>query len=424
MSYLDSLDIANQACKILGVRKIASITEDSRQNNLLADAYDMFLDVELQRNIWTFACKRAALRVITATTMEIVPQQWNTQQLYLPGSIVADDNGDLWVSSTPENLGNDPLTSGVWDQYFGPMTADVWDSTQSYFAGELVYKAGTHPGSFIVFMALVNGASEEPDTTDAWSSTTQYQINDVVSYSGSQWRSLIPFNIGTTPAAGPFAYQAATVYALNATVEASDGYIYTSLANGNTGNDPTTDGGVHWTNSGVPVAWSNSPAIYPSSTQWAPVFADLTAIRLLEPLTGGPLPTSQPRSMYRLPANYLFRAPQNPKQGAIAVLGGPTGYTYNDWEYNGDYIITSQTTVILFRFIASIRKVTEMSALFCSALAARMAMETSEPLTQSDGKFQKAGTEYKLAVNDARTKNAIEQGFEEPPEDEYIQVRW
>lgn len=422
MSYIDSLDIANQACRVLGLRKIQSPTEDTPQNHQLADAYDAFLDVELMRNVWTFACKRTVLRPLTPTTMLIQPAQWLANQLYLPGSIVADPNGDLWVSVTPENINNVPGTSDVWDQYFGPMTADLYQSTTTYYAGELVYKP-LDGGSFVIFACITNGATEDPGVADAWSATTQYQINDVVSYGGSMWRSLIPYNFGVTPTQGPLAYDPSTTYATGNTVVAQDGYIYTSNNNGNKGNDPALNNGVNWTKNG-PNAWSSSPSLYPRSTQWTPVYSNMTAVRLMEPLASGPLNTSQTRNLFHLPANYLARAPQNPKQGAGSPLGAPSGYVYNDWEYNGDWIVSSQETPILFRFIAAIRKVTDMTGLFCTALAARMAMETASILTQGDEKFQKAGSEYRLAVTDARVRNAIEQGFEEMPEDEYIQVRY
>lgn len=423
MPYLDSLDIANQACSVLGIRKIMSPTENSPQATAMADAYDVLRDGELMRNVWTFACRRAVLRAITPTTMLILPETWDSEQLYLPGSIVTDDNGDLWVSVTPENIGNAPGYTDVWEQYFGPLTADLYQSTTVYYPGEVVYKP-VDSGSFVLFVAIEpSGASEDPSAADAWSSTEQYGINDVATYSGSQWRSLIPYNLNNVPAAPPSLFDITVTYASGNVVWASDGYAYTSSANSNIGHDPTTDNGAHWTK-GAPVAWSASPATYPSSSQWAPIFSSMTSIRLMEPLASGPLGTSQPRSLFHIPANYLTRAPQNPKQGAVTPMGGPSGYNYNDWEYNGDYIVTSQTAPILFRFVASIAQVSKMSPLFCTALAARMAMEKASILTQGDEKFQKAGSEYKLAVSDARVRNAIEQGFEEPPEDEFIQVRY
>lgn len=425
MSYLDSLDIANRAAQILGVKRIKSVTEDSRQNIELATAYDKLLDAELQRNTWTFATRKTALRALTATTLLVQPNTWNAAQLYTPGSVVADTNGDLWVSATPENVGNSPGSSDDWDQYFGPMTADVWATGNSYFAGELVYYPVGNPGSFIVFMSLVNDNSDEPDVADAWSAATTYTTGDTVTNGGSVWRSLIPLNLNITPADAPLAFSASTTYAINTTALGSDGYVYQSLANGNVGHDPVLDGGVHWTNTLVPAAWTRTPATYASATSWVPIFAGLAPVRVLSPIANGPYSTAGfTKNMYHLPANYLMRAPQNPKQGVVTPLGGPSGYSYNDWEYDGDYIITSQSNVIVFRFVASITQVTKMSDLFCSALGAHMAMETSEILTQSDAKFQKAGLQYKLDINDARVRNAIEQGLEEIAEDEFIAVRF
>lgn len=423
MPFLDSLDIANRSCQILGLRKIKSVTEDSLQNNELADAYDRLLDTELQRNIWTFAVKRVALRTVTSTTMLIAPALYNAALLYLPGSIVADANGDYWTSVTPENLGNTPGTSPDWEQYFGPLTADVYDSTVSYYSGELVYKTVGNPGGFVLFMSLVNGNSAVPTTAEAWVATTTYGANDVVSYGGSQWRSLIPINLNVTPADAPVAYQPSVTYSAAQTATGSDGYIYSSIAGGNVGNDPTVDGGVHWTNTNVPAAWSRTPTIYPTSASWAPIFSGMTNLRIYSPIGSGPYYNIQNRNLYHLPSSHLARAPQAPKQGSLPVLGGPTNLAYPDWEFDGDYIVSGQNTPILYRFVAQVRNVQSMHPLFCEGMAARMAMDTANRLTQSAGKWQEAGSKYKLAISDARLKNAIEQGPDEPYEDEYLSVR-
>lgn len=423
MAFLDSLDIANRACQHLGVERIASVTEDSRQNNEIANVYDKVLDTELMRNAWRFAIKKVALRALTATTMLLAPAVWNVLQLYLPGAVVADSNGDLWMSVLPENLGNTPGATLAWDQYFGPMTADAYVSTQDYFAGELVYQAGTYPGGYVVFMSLVNGNSEVPQTVDTWDTTVQYGQDDVVSYSGSQWRSLIAYNIGTTPANGPLDYAAGTTYSAAATVVGSDGYIYSSIAGSNVGNDPVTDAGVHWTNTGVPDAWASTPTIYPTSRQWVPLFAGLQTIFVIQPIGAGPQDQDVSRNLFRLPANYLGEVPQDPKGGVNSPLGGPSGSHYLDWEFDGDWIVSSEPNVIVFRFVAAITNVQKMTAMFCEGFAARIALETCQVLTQSSGKFQEVGASYKLAISEARLKNGIEEGPTEPPEDDFLTVR-
>src|SRR6185369_3603215 len=139
MPFLDSLDIANRTCQHVGTTRIQTVDEDSKQNSEITFVYDKVRRAELRRNVWRFAIKKAVLRPLTSTTMLLAPTLWNANTLYLPGSIVSDANGILWVSTKAENRGNNPATTFVWDQYFGPMTADAWNSSINYLAGELVY---------------------------------------------------------------------------------------------------------------------------------------------------------------------------------------------------------------------------------------------------------------------------------------------
>ena len=46
----------------------------------------------------------------------------------------------------------------------------------------------------------------------------------------------------------PALWLVGTTYGIGSTAVASDGKVYVSSTNGNVGNDPTTDGGIHWTN--------------------------------------------------------------------------------------------------------------------------------------------------------------------------------
>lgn len=424
MPFLDSLDIANRACQILGVEKIESPAEDSRNNREMSTAYDRLLSVEQKANDWRFCIKRVAIRCVTPTTMLLAPAQWNQAQLYLPGAIVADANGDLWLSVTPENVGNTPGTSSAWDQYFGSMTVDIWTAALGYYAGELVYMQVGNPGSYVVFMSLQNNNEETPNVPDVWSSTVTYGMDDVIQDQfGVQWRSLIALNTGITPANGPLAWQVGTTYSATQQVTGSDGYIYTSAVNSNLGNNPVTDSGTNWTNSLVPTAWTNSPSIYPTSSLWVPVFASLKSMFIVSPVGASPASNQYFRNLYHLPANYLKTCPQEPKQGASNYLGAPHGAAYLDWEYDGDFIVTGYSLPILFRFVAAVSNVQRMDEMFCEAMAASMALETSMTLTQDAGKMQLAGGKYKSAIDRAKLMNGIEQGPTEPPEDDFVSCR-
>src|SRR5258708_14477563 len=60
------------------------------------------------------------------------------------------------------------------------------------------------------------------------------------------------------------------------------------------------------------------------------------------------------------------------------------------------------------------------TTLFRSGLAARIATEVCEPLTQSTAKLGAITQAYNKTMGEARTINAIEAGSEEPPLDDYL----
>lgn len=412
MGYLDSLDIANRSCDHLEQTHIEAVDEDSRKNTLLANAYDKLRPAELRRNIWSFSKRKVMLRAITATTMLLAPQAWAVGVTYPVGAVVADANGDLWASTLTENLGQEPGVSAAWDQYFGPMTVDVYDTTVSYAAGELVYVAGTNPGSFVIYRSLENDNDEAPQTAEAWAAATTYGLGDVVSYSGSQWRSRIALNLAVTPADGPSAYNSLVTYAAAQTVMGSDGYIYSSIAGSNLGNDPVLDAAVHWTNTTVPVGWDRTPTIWPSSTSWVPLFANMTNITFVYPISTGPTVSTSTANVFRKPAGWLRKATLDPKGSK----------EYDLTEIMGNYIIGADSPLLL-EFVADIKYVPDMDPMFCEGLASRMALETCKAITQSLTKYQSIGQAYHTFMTEARMVNAIEDGFEEAPEDYWITVR-
>lgn len=351
MPYLDSLDIGQRVCQHVGCRQIATVDEDSKQNKEISFAYDKVRRAELRRNVWRFAVRKAVLRAIDTTTMLLVPSAWDSTKTYLPGAIVADDNGQMWLSMTPDNVNNEPGVTDAWDMYFGPMSVSLYDSTQAYFAGELVYKLGAVAGSYQVYISMQSSNEDDPATATAWDSTVTYKQDDTVSYSGSQWRSLIPVNLNVTPADGPAAYDNTATYSAAQTVTGSDNFIYSSVAGSNTGHDPVTDGGVHWTNTNVANGWSRTPTLTASSIKWMPLTATLGNLAFIYPIGSGPSSQGATRNVFRLPAGYLRVAPQDPKAGSMSNLGASTALTYTDWLFEGDYIVSAETGPLLFRFV-------------------------------------------------------------------------
>lgn len=425
MPFLDSLDIANRCAQILGSPQIFSVTEDSKINREATFAYDKLRRVELRRNIWRFAIRKAVLRPLTLTMRLLTPPTYSSTVPYFPGSIVQDANAVMWISQLPENLNNAPGGNNeAWEPYFGPLTVDLYDSTTTYSIGELVYMPVGNPGGYQVYMSLSSVNAVAPNVATAWAATVTYKFDDVVSYSGSQWRSLIALNTNVTPVDGPLAFDPTATYTIGQTVTGSDTYIYSSVGNGNIGHDPTTDAGVHWTNTNLPNAWSRTPAIAVSATSWLPLGTlTLRNLNLLYPIGSGPSTQGVSRNAYRLPAGWLKEAPQNPKAGATSFLGAPSGLRMTDWEYDSNFIVTSDSQPITYRFVADIQKVRSMDDMFCEGLACRIASAICETVTQSDAKLQTIASQYKLFMGEARTANLIEEGPVELPEDDYITCR-
>lgn len=423
MPFLDSLDIANRACQHIGCPRIDNPDEDSKPNSEISFVYDKLRRAELRRNAWRFSIRSVALRAVDTTTMILDPREWDATVTYFFGSIVKDTNGLLWQSNIAENFNNDPVKTQAWDRYFGPMTVSPWVTGTSFFAGELVYKAAGNPGGFVIFMSLTSENEDDPAVATAYDALKTYNKGEVISYGGFMWRSVIELNTGISPAEAPLDFDPDTTYSTGQTVVASDGYIYSSVGNGNQGNDPTSDGGVNWTNTTVPKAWTKVPTLYTSSTKWLPIFSGMTNLLFTFPIGAGPISQTTTRNVYRLPAGYIRRANQSPKQGSYSPLGAPAYAGYLDWEFEGDYVITGDIGPIVFKFVADVTEVTKMDDMFCEGLGARIGFETCEAISQSSSKKSDIAAAYQKFMTEARMVNAIETGPEEPPEDDWITCR-
>lgn len=427
MPFLDTLDIANFALQLCGTDAIAAVDEDSKANKECSFAYDKLRRPELRRNTWRFSIRTVFLRPVDTDTMILVPTAYDATKTYLPGAIVKDTNGQLWISQEPDNINNTPGDTDIWDMYFGPLSISPYDSddTLGYSAGELIYKPGTLAGSYTIFQSLENSNVTVPDVATAYDAAVTYHSDAVVSSGGFQWRSLIEVNLGITPAVGPIAFDVTTTYSAAQTATGSDDFIYSSVGNGNVGHDPTLDtAGTYWTNTGVANAWAKTPTIPVSASNWRVITATMQNLKFSYPIGTGPSSQAGTKNVYRLPAGFLKLAPQDPKAGAFSALGGPSNRPYDDWNLEGNFLISSDTSPLLIRFAADISKVSDMDDLFCKGLACSIAASVCEPLTQSNTKLQTIASEYKLFMGEARTVNAIETGAVEPPEEEYISVRY
>jgi hypothetical protein len=434
--FNSTTDIGNRALQHVGNEMITSFADGNARAEAVSFVYGKLRQAELQRNVWSFAIRRACLRPINTNTTNgtdtllLVPALWVGSTTYFVGSLVADENGTIWQSNIPNNLGNQPQVSTTWSEYFGPMTVHAWDSTTTYHPGELVYTAAGD-GTNRVYLSLIDGNADNPATATAWSATATYYKNEVVTFNLITYMSLIDLNINQEPDLAPALWSSGTTYALNAKVGGSDGTIYQSKANGNLGHDPTLDvTHTFWTNTGVLNPWTTVFVSGSGSVNWRqiggkefPSGVTVSPLNIVYPLGSGPSSQSSTRNVFRLPAGFLRQAPTDPKAGSTSYLGASWGLAYTDWNFEGNYITSAQTDPIMLRFVADTVDVPTFHPMFCEGLGARIGREICEPLTQSAAKQAEIDRKYQQVMGEARTVNAIETGSDEPPVDDWIAAR-
>lgn len=256
MEFLSPVDIGNRALQHCGAEmmdQFQGFTENSKNARQVSFAYGKLRRAELRRNVWRFATRKAVLRPIDQNNFMLAPTLWVATTTYFVGSLVSDAMGVIWQSNISNNLNNVPQTSTGWEPYFGPMTAQLYDSSQSYYAGEVVYTA-PGLGTYNVYISLVNGNTLDPSLPNQWSVSTIYMQNQVVQQFPA-WNVGVHYNVGQT-------------------VSYTDGNIYTSLTTGNVGNIPPATS-AQW--APVPVLTLGSLTV-PSVSSISPIPATTTPV--------------------------------------------------------------------------------------------------------------------------------------------------
>lgn len=243
-----------------------------------------------------------------------------------------------------------------------------------------------------------------------WNSDTVYGIGSFALFNANLYCSLISNNSENPPnAAGTTAW-----------VQAIGGTLYQSLVDLNINNPPATS----------PSQWTTSFTLGGGNQQWlqiggasSPAGVSLTNSGIVYPIGAGPSSQSQTRNVYRCPSGYLREAPQDPKAGSTSWLGAPSGLWYNDWEHEGNYIVTWDVTPIIYRFVADVVDVSQFDDMFATGLAYRLALATASILTNSNVTKQMVAQEYAKFMGEARILGGIEAGPTEPPEDDFVVAR-
>ena len=374
-------DIANRALQHLGQSRLLSMAppDSSLAAKEISFSYDKLREAELRRNLWRFATRKAVIRPVSTTSRAWQAPVWDATVTYQFGAIVfyADLYGRslLWISTAANNINQSPILDGTaWQQYFGPVVADLYDPTQAYFTGDFAYE-NPQPGYYNVYISLTSNNADDPSKIDQWDPTVSYLPGAVVQVGSiTNYVSLVADNLNFSPATSPLQWAVTTK---------TNSYKWTLL------------GG-------------------------------LTApLQIFSPTVLGPAaPTTQPaRNVFPLPYGYLRKCPQDPKAGSVSILGAPSAGRYEDWLYEGNYIITQDPFPIVFRFVANVCDVSAMDPMFCEGFAARLAIETCEQITQSSEKIAMATKMYSKFMTEARQVNGIETDAVEAPLDDWLNCR-
>ncbi len=252
----------------------------------------------------------------------------------------------------------------------------------------------------------------------------------------------------------PGVYAAGTTYAAGNIVMDATGVYWISLTGSNTGNTPggavTAGYPAFWSQYFGPVyadLWASSASntydagdvVYKSGRTYYICMVNATA-GTVDPASGAPwvdigaetadriVTFNQPagpgktvlgrsRNMFALPHGYLRMLPVDPYIESTTQQGTSAGIPQTDYQFEGDFIITNGAGPILLRYVADVSNVLEMDPLFCEGLAARIAYELAERLTQSKDKVAAASAAYAAFMSDARLINWIETGNSEPQEE-------
>lgn len=116
---------------------------------------------------------------------------------------------------------------------------------------------------------------------------------------------------------------------------------------------------------------------------------------------------------FALPADYLSPLAPYPEDNFEEL----------DWIIESGFIITDDSSPLNFRYIYGVTDATLFDPLFKKALAARLALEMCEQITQSNTKLASISELYERAITLARQKNAFEQANHLPPPDRWITCR-
>jgi hypothetical protein len=94
------------------------------------------------------------------------------------------------------------------------------------------------------------------------------------------------------------------------------------------------------------------------------------------------------------------------------------------WVVEGRKLLSDEGSPLSIRYVRREEDTNQFDALLVSAIAARLAMELCEELTQSNTKRERAGMEYEAILSRAKSADAQEQSPMPFEEDDWINARY
>jgi len=116
---------------------------------------------------------------------------------------------------------------------------------------------------------------------------------------------------------------------------------------------------------------------------------------------------------FTLPSDFIRLAPPYPEDN----------YATMDLQIEDGKIITDETAPLYIRYIYRNTSYSEYPALFVKALAARLALDLCEEITQSNTKKEGLSSEYEKLIKRAKRSNAIQNVAQEAPDSSWITCR-
>lgn len=241
----------------------------------------------------------------------------------------------------------------------------------------------------------------------AWSSVTTYAVGDVISYNNLFWISTVGSNLNNLPnAAGAVTKWVPYFGPMNAPLWDTAVQYY--------------PGDIVYVSSVlyIAVVANLAQTVVANTTYWHIMAGAVPSIAVNYYPGGYEKDPTVLRKAYRLPANFLRLAPQDPKSPGVAHQNTGAGMQYNDWELEAGYLYTADTAPFILRFVADQVDVSTMDPLLCQAWGTRLALHLCETTTQSPGKKAEVRDEYSRVINLAKMVNAVEAGTtEDEPEE-------